>query len=161
LVYFHSEGASGELCLNGDGKISHQLWVLLALSSCLRGKRDGDTIPILKTLKTLLAYQIALESGSETSSDVAEAPPGKIAITSHIADLAHSITDLCLSRKDQLGKEGVGLESHGDISDMLDVSLHGLDRAALYAYSILGSTGRNGSDEISDIRRHERTISFG
>jgi N-lysine methyltransferase SETD6 len=126
LVYIHPEGASGDLCLNGDGKISHQLWVLLALPFCLQGERDGD-ISVLNTLKDLLAYQVLLESGSGS-----EMLPGKDAavtatIASHITDLAHSVTDLCVSRKVQLGKEGVSLTMHGDLGDVLDVSLHIID----------------------------------
>lgn len=123
LVYFHSGSASGDLHLNGDGKISHQLWTLLALPF-LQGKCDVDMTSVLKILKDLLAYQVVLEN-VEVSSDEVEAPPGKGAdVTvngaSHIADLAHSVMDLCLSRKNQLGKETVNLATHGNINDILD-----------------------------------------
>jgi len=160
LVYFHPEGTSGDLCLNGDGKISHQLWVFLALPFCLSGKRNGDLITVLRTLTCLLAYQVALERGSETSI---ETPPceGTATIISTalcMGDLARSVTELCLSRKDQLGKEGVNLATYGDLSDTLDVSLYGFDRAALYTYGIVGSTSGNGSDEVSDLHRHERKV---
>jgi len=118
LIYFHSEGAGDELCLNGDGRISHQLWVLLALPFCLQGKRDGDTISVLKRLKILLAYQAVLESGP--NSDEAEAIPGNNADVTIVIDLAQSVMDLCLSRKNELAREGANLAKYGDISDMID-----------------------------------------
>lgn len=128
LIYFHPEGADRDLCLNGDGKISHQLWVLLALSFCLRKKQDWNTISILETLKNLLAYQVDLESGSGSISNEMEATPGReAAVTTasamHMSDLACSVTGLCLSRKNQLGKEGIALTMHGELSDVLDVSV--------------------------------------
>jgi hypothetical protein len=126
LIYFHSQDTSSELCLNGDGKISHQLWVLLALPFCVRGKRDGDTVSILKTLENFLAYQAALEGGRETNSDEAEAIPGDnpdVTIITILAGLAQSVVDLCVTRKNGVGKEeSNNMTTHGDISDRLDVS---------------------------------------
>ena len=165
LIYFHSEGANREFCLNGDGKISHQLWVLLALLFCLRGNRDGDPTSILKRLKILLAYQLVLESGPGTSSDEIEAIPGDnadVTIVVASADLAQSVMDLCLCRKNELAREeGINLATHGDISDMLDVSLHRRDQGTLCTDSRLGSTSGDGSDQISNIRRYDRTVNSG
>jgi SET domain-containing protein 6 len=129
LVHFYPEGASDNLFLDGDGRISHQLWVFLALPLCLRGKQNGDLFSVFGALDDLLAYQRVLESWSETRSDEAggsQAPicKGNSATTvSHMVELAHSVMDLCLSRKDQVGREGINLATHSDLGDMLDVSL--------------------------------------
>jgi SET domain-containing protein 6 len=167
LIHFYPEGASDSLFLDGDGRISHQLWVFLALPFCLQGGRNGDPASICGQLNELLAYQGVLECWFETRSDELggfQAPLCKgysVTTVSHMVELARSVTAVCLARKDQLGKEGTNPGTHSDLGDMLDVSHYKFNLAAWYTHDIPGYTRGNDPDEVGDLHCYERAVNFG
>ncbi|KAF5375546.1 hypothetical protein D9615_009138 [Tricholomella constricta] len=125
LVYLHTDTSGKTLCLDGDGKISHQLWTLLALPFCLQripGNVAEHLGEITNDLEALLEFQLALENSLEAGNDPGDSHRHKSS-TKHaamLAGLAHSLINLCVARKSQLGKKNPDC---GDVNDILDVGI--------------------------------------
>ncbi|KAG6910441.1 hypothetical protein DXG01_010796 [Tephrocybe rancida] len=122
LIYCQEDDGYSVLCLDGDGKISHQLWTLLALPLCLRADRgsfDDQLSHILADLRALLEFQLLAESVDEADCIQVDfhQPFGLHEVNFMLATLADSVTNLCVARKSQLGKK---LSMSGDLNDILD-----------------------------------------
>ncbi|KAG5638441.1 hypothetical protein H0H81_012658 [Sphagnurus paluster] len=103
-------GTTGEhLCLDSDGKISHQLWILLALPLLLRripGELEEQLGEIKADLESLLGYQLFVENtlqgeGEQEGDDYHNPSVKHMGI---LSDLAHALIDLCGVRKAQIGR---------------------------------------------------------
>ncbi|KAG5646210.1 hypothetical protein DXG03_004036 [Asterophora parasitica] len=120
LVYVHDETSVDVLCLDGEGKISHPLWILLALPFCLQhiqGNLTEQLGRIAGDLEALLYFQIAVERVLENSDGDSQPIPSSATHAPMLAGMAHSLINLCLARKSQLGQP----LSHGsDMNDVLD-----------------------------------------
>ena len=110
-----------EFCLNSEGKISHNLWILLLLvaSRAVRLSVDFEV-----TLRHLLDLQVDLESlVSDVDDDGAGTSPGTdgfdLKLLGLLLEMSSSIATLCFKRKHTSGKPG---SSNLDVFDLLDVS---------------------------------------
>ncbi|KAG5727927.1 Ribosomal N-lysine methyltransferase 3 [Termitomyces sp. T112] len=117
LIYFHEGNENSLFCLDSDGKVSHQLWALLALPLCLRGDRgsvEEQIGPATAELRVLLEYQLALEGVNV--ENIEQLP--KNSEMDVILAVARSIVSLCSARKSQLEKKL--LLGSGDLNEVLD-----------------------------------------
>ena len=103
LVYCDAESSGGTLCVNGDGKISYQLWVLLALS-CFPETRLGitaggsdDTASLLDALNVLFEFQLYQERFLESLGD--EDISDDFSRSTALIRVARSVIELCNSRR--------------------------------------------------------------
>ncbi|KAG6853512.1 hypothetical protein C0991_003642 [Blastosporella zonata] len=122
LIYCQ-EDDDNTLCLDSDGRISHQLWTFLALPLCLRADRgniDNQLGDVTADLKKLLEFQLIVEGADKMNEDQGDnhylynSPKMKTMLTT----LARSAINLCVSRKCQLGKKG-----SDDLNEILDVGI--------------------------------------
>lgn len=132
IVYPLAEPIGSGLCLNGDGKISHQLWVFLALSFYLGNSRErSPDIPIiLEALGEMLEFQLIKEQSAETVGVVEEYQPNGDYVLSMMAGVAQSVIGLCTFRKNRLGRRR-DMVDRVDLNHILDVSTDRADRVVL------------------------------
>ncbi|KAG6849399.1 hypothetical protein H0H93_008756 [Arthromyces matolae] len=101
LVFYPQDEDGSSLCLDVDGRISLQLWILLALPLCLQ-RFDGETHNqadyLAENLVALLNYQLFME-GTDDGHHVKSSDEEAM-----FASLAHSTIGLCRARRAQLGK---------------------------------------------------------
>ncbi|RDB25405.1 Ribosomal lysine N-methyltransferase 3 [Hypsizygus marmoreus] len=136
LVYRHSEAPHSDLCLDGDGKISHQLWVALAFPFCVEGNGDNssqesfDVISVLDKLKALFELQLAVEWQVEigvASGDSSRRHCGN-PTASRLVRLAELVISLCSQRKNSLGAHVSGHAAELDLNAILDAVPHDMHR---------------------------------
>ncbi|KAF8624488.1 hypothetical protein AX17_007117 [Amanita inopinata Kibby_2008] len=105
-----SEAKKGRaLSLNADGKVSHQLWILMALFSFGQAL-DGGHVP--DRLHSLLSTQLALESHLEETEELSEGPEGDLVdghsfdngLLKDLEQICHLMICVCKDRKSKTGK---------------------------------------------------------
>ena len=113
-----------EFCLNCEGQISHQLWILLLLLAC-KPMRRYLSVDFGDNLRRLLDLQAGLESLASADGDdgdeVGTSPRADGVdpeLSGLLLEMSSSIATLCLERKHTSGKPGF---SNPDIFDLLDV----------------------------------------
>jgi hypothetical protein len=96
------------LKLNGDARITHQLWIFCALASLVEQPTAGGTIKL--ELREMADLQVAVENRTRSEDRV----PARSALTQTIRTL------LCLVafRRGQIGKEGASILDLGEIADV-------------------------------------------
>ncbi|GLB37822.1 putative saccharomyces cerevisiae YBR030w [Lyophyllum shimeji] len=122
LVYLHADMSDSSLCVDADGRISHQLWILLALPFCLQGDRVGlvdSPGDITAHLEALLESQLALENTGEMNSDEDNDYQLSPSDGPILEGLARSLINLCAARKSRLGKDPSDSRNLNDILDAL------------------------------------------
>lgn len=103
LVYYDAKSSGGTLCVNSDGKISYQLWVLLALLcfpdtglEITVGGSD-DTTSLLDALNLLFEFQLYQERSLESLGDGDVSDDSSR--SSALIRVARSVIELCTSRR--------------------------------------------------------------
>lgn len=105
-------GRGGVLCLDSDGRISHQLWIYCALS----GMDWRSSSAIEEGLRAMAGLQLTLEGGGNNSSREVVGRPD---MAEAVGRMAHTAWYLCDSRRKEIGgRDLAGLE----VLDALDVS---------------------------------------
>lgn len=129
LIYYEHEGL---LCLNGDGKISLQMWILLALTriqpSWTLDANVGEAHILLRLHHILALHtQIEMEDGPwvvdaiyhGTGPDpVPRSQRSEVEAQLTIAEIARAVITLCDTRKRTTGQENF---HHQDVGNLLDV----------------------------------------
>ncbi|KAG6885039.1 hypothetical protein C0993_006366 [Termitomyces sp. T159_Od127] len=120
LIYFHQGNENSVFSLDSDGRVSHNLWALLALPLCMRRSRSSAEEQIslaAADLEGLLEYQLTIE-GANTIENIHQQPESSER-DAMLAAVARSIINLCSARKSQLGKKLLPRSS--DLNEILDV----------------------------------------
>lgn len=118
LIYFSEGNENSPFSLDSDGRISHNIWALLALPLFLRGDRSMEEQIGLAVadLEELLKYQLALEGVNVVEDTHQLSKSSKDAM---LAAVARSVISLCSTRKLQLRKKL--LPGSADLNEILDV----------------------------------------
>ncbi|KAG6872518.1 hypothetical protein C0995_009208 [Termitomyces sp. Mi166 len=143
LIYFHEGKENSPFCLDSDGRVSHQLWALLALPPCLRGDRgtmEEQIGLVVADLTALLEYQLALEGVNEIENINQPSKSSERDVI--LGALARSVVNLCSARKTQLGKKLP--PGSGDLNEVLDVgTFHPVKKISLTQCSHLKNLPTN------------------
>ncbi|KAF8806667.1 SET domain-containing protein [Phlegmacium glaucopus] len=120
LVYFNPLTLD-EFCINDEGKVSHYLWILLALLAC-RALGLCLSVDVGAILRRLLDLQLDLESLVEVDDEVEASPttmPDEFdpELAGLLLEMSSSITTLCSDRRHANGKPG---SSNLDLFGLLD-----------------------------------------
>ncbi|KAF8058775.1 hypothetical protein FPV67DRAFT_1428229 [Lyophyllum atratum] len=118
LVYLHTDTSNGSLCLDADGRISHQLWILLAIPFC-QERLPEPLGNMTAKLGALLESQLALENMIEAGGDQQGDHQRFTRDVRSLVGLARSLISLCLLRKSRLGENASGSRDLNDILDTL------------------------------------------
>ena len=134
ILYLVDAGESGDYscALNGDGKISHPLWIIVALFSL--GQENSAVLeetsePLLSHLHSLLDAQCRVESHLETQEDSEDRMDGQIGgyaydstVWKELEQVCQLIIRLCADRKSKTGLVGFPA-TVSDIGEYFDVCL--------------------------------------
>ena len=150
LVYYHcvtipgsTINGGGCLSLNGDGKISHRLWIYCALSGCLRNLQrstgigvEGEIAIIVDILGQLIDIQLELECEAESAIEGDDLDSTRVQsmerttgtfsslecpTPASVADIARTMMALCAARQESTGAEEAQSTSVQELGDILDV----------------------------------------
>lgn len=142
LVYYSPTTATGAcvLCINGDGKVSHQLWLFFALLSQIRrldprvwDDEDSGFGAVAKSLDLLADVLVDLEDTTRLiEEDVRDAHKLEAVrklsllrfhLRESTSEVGRSVMALCAARKRRANEVGFAVQRPGeDLGDMLDVS---------------------------------------
>lgn len=167
LVYHQVESSGDDLRLNGDGKISHQLWVFFALSSFLEDRcidveiQLVDVMTVVEGLKSLLELQLTLEplldSLDDTEDHIHTPQSWDDPAVSMLTKLVHSVIRLCSSRKHPLDD----IPDGQDLNTILDVSVIRADRNVFVDHSLVKGDSRGYASRQTRLdHRNRRAVSF-
>lgn len=128
ILYLVNAEASGNhhCALNGDGKISHPLWIIAALISVSQkngGFSEKTSQPLLSHLRSLLDAQCRVEKHLETQGDSEDQIDGQIGgctcdstVWKELEQVCQLIIRLCVDRKSK-----TGLVTVPDVGEYFDV----------------------------------------
>jgi SET domain-containing protein 6 len=111
--------------VNADGKITHQMWLYCALLILGDGGEDDGIEETLETLSAAADLQVELEKSTITGDNGWEGPGTGIGpnrdlskIPTVVTGIGHRVVDICLGKKDQIGKIGCHTGQLGRFADV-------------------------------------------